>query len=665
MAIAATVVASFGGVTVSVWVDVSDRSFTAGSVLSAAVVLAFTTVGAVVAAARPANRVGWLMLVGGAFWALGDAGVAAATRGIVAAPGTIRGVSVWALTGSALRAVAWYLVTVGVGLVFPDGRIASGHSRRLVRLLAVTMVVSVVAVLTAADANVTGLGSWRNPIALPESLQPVSGFLSIAAVLLGIVVTVQVVVELARRWRRGTAIQRQRLAMFGIAAALPIAVAPVVLAGATGGWLFSAAALPLPLTIGFAVLARGLYDLKTSANRTVVWGTLSLIVAAVYALVIGGLEGLLGAGRLVWLPWLAAAVIAVLFAPLRDMLQRGVNRVMFGRWDQPYDVLSALGQRLEQSTDIQRLLVDVVAELGGLGLRQVSIRDASGRVVAGEAIAAPDLTVLRLSAYGNSVGTLAYRPAATPLRDRDRQLLEDLGGHLGGVLHVLQLTDDVQLARERLVLSREEERRRLRRDLHDGVGPALAAHLLRLDAIAGTVEHHTDASIQVEHLRGELKATVLEVRRVVEGLRPPALDELGLAGALTSATARLSAGAALSVDVQIAPLPELPAAMEVATFRIATEAVTNALRHSQASTCQVEIGVTDGVLRVCIRDDGRGITPAATTSGGHGLQTMRERAEELRGRLYVVSEDGTMVIAEFPLPPANATAGRGLVGSPA
>ena len=142
---------------------------------------------------------------------------------------------------------------------------------------------------------------------------------------------------------------------------------------------------------------------------------------------------------------------------------------------------------------------------------------------------------LPLSAYGQPVGVLRYDTPATPLRNRDRQLLDDLAGHLGGVLHARRLTGELQQALERLVLAREEERRRLRRDLHDGLGPALAGHLLRLDLIASQVGDGPGGA-EIATLRDELRATVLEVRRVVEGLRPPSLDELGLAGALSETT---------------------------------------------------------------------------------------------------------------------------------
>jgi signal transduction histidine kinase len=457
---------------------------------------------------------------------------------------------------------------------------------------------------------------------------------------------------LVSRWRHGDAVLRQQLTMFVGAAAVPIIANPIVFAVGydAGPWVFGLTALPLPFAIGFAVLARGLYDLRTAANRTLVWLTLSAVIVGLYMLVIAGIGNQLDVRNAAWLPWVAAAIVAVSFAPLRDALQRAVNRVTFGRWDEPYDVLAGLGQRLEASTDVDRLLEQVVAELQGLGLTEISLHDAHGNLIAGVELPPDGCEQLPLAAYGKRVGVLSYRPPATPLRARDRRLLDDLAGHLGGVLHAHQLTLDAQRARGRLVLAREEERRRLRRDLHDGLGPSLAGHLLRLDVIAAKLGIDASAAPDVDALRQELRTTMLDVRRVVEGLRPPALDELGLAGAVNQVATRLTGGSPIDMTVDVAELPPLPAALEVAAYRIVAEAVTNVARHAKASSCSVRISADRGRLRLEVRDDGSGLD--SRRAAGHGMQTMRERAEELRGRLSVRSGDGTVVTADLPLLPS-------------
>jgi signal transduction histidine kinase len=440
-----------------------------------------------------------------------------------------------------------------------------------------------------------------------------------------------------------------------IAAAIPVVAVPIVLASnfTNGPWVFSLTVIGLPFAIGFAVLARGLYDLRSAANRSLVWLTLSAVVAGIYALAIAGLGNQMGVRHATWLPWVAAAVVAVSFAPLRDLLQRGVNRITFGRWEQPYDVLAGLGQRLEESADVRRLLDRVVDELHGLDLTDVAICDAAGQVIAGD-VSVMGRDELPLTAYGSWVGTLRCTLPSAGLRGRDRRLLDDLARHLGGVLHAHALTDELQRARERLVVAREEERRRLRRDLHDGLGPSLAGHLLRLDVVAGKVRNEPDVATDIDALRDELRDTMLDVRRVVEGLRPPALDELGLGAAVQQAVSRLTAAGDVEAELDLAVPSALPAAVEVAAYRIITEAVTNTVRHADARRCRVRIASRDAALLVEVEDDGRGADQRRSGLIGHGLSTMRERAEELGGTLTVTSRDGTAVQASLPLPHVRA-----------
>jgi len=662
-AVTAAVAVALAGDGIGLWAAVADHRSVGAAVVNGAAVVAFAVMGAIVAAARPQNRVGWVMLAGGAAWAAGDAAVDLAHHGIVTHPGAVAGASAYAVAGSGIRAVGWYLITVAVPVLFPTGRVLGPRWRWLYAALVVIAVASVVDPMTDPQADLNGFGDWRNPIDIGAAGHALSSLAFLAHIPFSFVVTVAAIVQLVQRWRRGDALMRQQLLLLATAAGVALIAVPIAFATQNNDistWIFGAAALPLPFAVGFAVLARGLYDLRTAANRTLVWVTLSTIVVVAYALVIAGIGGMLHVDRHAgWLPWVAAAVIALSFAPLRDSLQRAVNRITYGRWDEPYDVLAALGQRVEGSADIDRLLNDVVDELCALGLRDVAIVDLDGTLIAGTPTSHDDVVEMRLAAYGDTVGALRYRPPVTPMRARDRQLLDDLAGHLGGVLAAHRLTTDLTRARERLVLAREEERRRLRRDLHDGLGPALAGHLLRLDVIAARVAGDGQTAADVDQLREDLRATMVDVRRVVEGLRPPALDELGLRGAIQQVTQRLSSGTQLSVVVDADDLPSLPAAVEVAAFRIVTEAVTNVVRHAHATRCRVALTASHGRLRIGVTDDGRGLAGDGQPPAGHGLQTMRERAEELRGRLWFGSDngDGTSLTAEIPLPPGQRPAG--------
>ncbi|HVU72377.1 MAG TPA: sensor histidine kinase [Mycobacteriales bacterium] len=656
-AVIAAVAATLGFHAVSLWCAVADHRSVLNAVFDAGVVLAFTVVGSVIVAARPGNVIGWTMLAGGVFWSAGGAGVDLAHHGLVASPGAVAGASAFAVAGSAAHTVGWYLVTTAMPVYFPDGHLAGPRWRWLRTALVVVLVAGILDSLTDPRADLRGLGSWRNPIAPHGAAQLVSAVAFLCHIPLSLVVTVAAVVQMVRRWQAGGPLVRQQLGLFAAAAAATLVAVPIAFGLGGGGWVFGAAALPLPLAIGFAVLARGLYDLRTAANRTLAWTTLSAAIVGIFAAVVAGLASVLHVSRSTsWLPWIAAGLVAVVFAPLRDALQRAVNRVTFGRWDEPYDVLAAIGQRAEATADVPRLLGDVVAELTALGLRSVTIVDASGEVVIGPADAGPvddrgPRTDVALAAYGEPVGTLRYTPPATPLRARDLRLLDDLAAHLGSVVHAQRLTLDLQRALERLVLAREEERRRLRRDLHDGLGPALAGHLLRLDALAACAREHPDALAGIRQLRVDLASTMAEVRRLVEGLRPPAIDELGLVAALEQAVARLAAGSGLTVRLVADVAAPLPAAVEVAAYRIVTEAVTNVVKHADASVCRVCLRLDDDQLGITVEDDGAGL-PATPAGQGHGLQTMRERAEELRGRLHVgpaADGRGCRIVARLPL----------------
>jgi signal transduction histidine kinase len=220
-----------------------------------------------------------------------------------------------------------------------------------------------------------------------------------------------------------------------------------------------------------------------------------------------------------------------------------------------------LSERLEAAADVDGLVEAAVAELTtGLDLGEVSVRGSDGTAIAGATAGITSGTTVPLQAYGVTVGSLTYRPPERQLSEAEQRLVRDLARQLGGALHARLLREDLQRARERLVLAREEERRRLRRDLHDGIGPALAGLTLKTETARALLPPGTDgASWQLHSLSEEIRRTVVDVRRLVEGLRPPALDELGLVGACTQAVERLTAGADLAVAVRASDdLPLLP-----------------------------------------------------------------------------------------------------------
>jgi signal transduction histidine kinase len=430
-----------------------------------------------------------------------------------------------------------------------------------------------------------------------------------------------------------------------------------------------------PLSIGIAILRYRLWDIDVIINRTLVYGALSASVVGLYALLVGGLGSLLPVGSDFVTSLVAAGLIAVLFAPLRGRLQRGVNHLMYGERDEPYTVLSRLGRRLETTLVPEAALetvTEVVAQALKLPYAAIELRRGEGyEKVAEHGDPKDENVVLPLAHQGETVGRLVVAPRSPgeEFSRQDRRLLEDLAWQAGAAAHAALLTTDLRRSRERLVTTREEERRRLRRDLHDGLGPTLGGLTLGLDAARSTLaENPATTDALLAELKAQTREAVSDVRRLVHGLRPPALDDLGLVSAIRQQASKhghLAGGIApdtqeaaptngLSFTVE-APidLPSLPAAVEVACYRIAQEAITNVSRHARARSCSISLSVDEvrNELVLEVTDDGVGMPQRR--SAGVGMSSMRERAEELDGTMIVERagpEGGTRVLARLPLP---------------
>ncbi len=430
-------------------------------------------------------------------------------------------------------------------------------------------------------------------------------------------------------------------------------------------WVIMQAVLPISMTI--AVLRYRLWDIDLIINRTLVYTFLTGLVVGLYILIVGSLGTLLQVHGSLPISLLATGVVAMVFQPLRDRLQRWANHWIYGERDNPYVVLTRLGQRLETTlvpAAVLPTLVETVARTLKLPYVAIALKQGKQFRIASEFGQAPrwlpdvlddvedsDLLVLPLVYQAEIIGrlTLAPRSPTDPFVPTERALLEEIARHVGMAAHAVQLTADLQQSRERLVTTREEERRRLRRDLHDGLGPALAAMSFRLDAATNLIGHDTDAArTLVVEIKTQIQSLLDDIRVIAYGLRPPALDELGLVGALREHIAS-SQMQGLQMTLEAPPdLPVLAAAVEVAAYRIVLEAITNVRRHANARFCSVKLSLCE---RLCleIRDDGRGMS--AHVRAGVGLGSMRERAEELGGTCVVESRvgQGTRVLVELPL----------------
>jgi two-component system NarL family sensor kinase len=424
--------------------------------------------------------------------------------------------------------------------------------------------------------------------------------------------------------------------------------------------------LPFPLALAVAILRHRLFDIDLVINRTLVYGALTASTMGLYVFIVGFLGSRFQAADRSLIAFLTAGLVAVLFQPLRQRLQRGVNHLMYGERDDPVAVLSRLGQRLEATVLPEAVLpglVETVAQVLKLPYVAVELGEGESRqVAAAYGLPGDEAVRLPLVYQAETVGQLVVAPRAPgeSFGPADQVLLENIARQAGAAIHAVQLTTDLQRSRQRLVTAREEERRRLRRDLHDGLGPVLASQGLKLAAIRQLVGRDLAAAEQLlDEVMAQTKATVAEVRRLVYALRPPALDELGLVEAIRDHVVEADGGSSLSTGLQVTVheppggLPPLGAAVEVAAYRIALEGLTNVVRHAGAQSCVISFSldksVPNGILQLEIRDDGVGLRERFKT--GVGLTSMRERAEEVGGTFVVEASPGggTRLIARLPL----------------
>jgi signal transduction histidine kinase len=409
--------------------------------------------------------------------------------------------------------------------------------------------------------------------------------------------------------------------------------------------------LPIAAGVSIAILRYHLWDVDVVINRTLVFGALTSILIAVYALIVTGLSYLVRTEGSFVVSLLGAGVIAVLFQPLRQWLQNAINHLMFGKRDEPLAVMTELGASLEKmlSPDAALLqLVEMTAKTLRLPYVAVERADATERVAVGSLRGEPAHFPLVYQAQ--TVGSLlvASRSPGEVLNAADRLVLEGVARQASGVVHAARLTHDLQVSRQEILTTREEERRRLRRDLHDGLGPALATLTLQAEAAREWLPTNPDKG---DALLGEIiegaQNTLAEIRRIVYGLRPPALDDLGLLSAVREQARKLSNNDLTIVVETPESLPVLPAAVEVATYRIIQEALTNVTRHARAQTCKVSLSI-NGHMDIAIEDDGVGIpTPY---HAGVGLKSIYERVDELGGSCQIETCPGLGTQIRVSLP---------------
>jgi two-component system NarL family sensor kinase len=670
-----SILLAFGGLGISI---LAQRAAGTGVIFShqfftPLLTITYCGVGALVASRHPRNPIGWMFCATGFLSAVNMLSAGYALYAEVAAQATslpgaavARWLNIWIWLPNVLLPSTFLL------LLFPDGKLVSPRWRPVALAAGVGSVIFTLSIaLHPGPLESFGINE-TNPFGLVDGEEIITVLMAVAPpfLLVGIVGSIASVVV---RFRSAGGIERAQLKWLAFAGVI------VIIANVLGGipWLIwgdspitqelyiiitDITIVNIVAAAGIAILRYRLWDIHILINRTLVYGALTALVVAIYVLIVGISGVLLQTGGSTLVSLFGTGIVALSFQPLRERLQHSVNRLMYGERDDPYVVLGRLSQRLEMVTASQSVLptiAETVADAFKLPYAAIALKEGTQFIIAAEYVRSPAFSradgvveilplVYQLETIGQMI--LAPRAPGEPFSPPDRRLLESIARQAGVAAYNVRLTQDLQRSRERLVTTREEERRRLRRDLHDELGPIIAAMSFKLDVIHNLAERDANAVRKTAtELKAQMQDVLADIRRIAYDLRPPALDELGLVGALKEhiASHNQVQGLQITLDAPETP-PPLPAAVEVAAYRIALEAITNVSRHAKARHCSVRLSLL-GDLCLEVIDDGRGLPDEVRA--GVGLTSMRERAEELGGtcRTEALPQGGTEVMVWLPL----------------
>ena len=621
------------GVALLVAADGAADTVSWATVQNVVVALVLSSTGAPLAR-RPGGRVvGGLLLLGGSAMALGLLGGGWAATGWPGAGviGTVADESPWPFSV--------VLGTTVLLAVFPDGRPLTPRWRPVVWLgWAATLVLAARPVVGTWVTEVVGGALWT-----------LAGAASLASLVV--------------RWRRSAGEARAQLEYLLLAGIL------VVLLYASGDVLPYHAqqaaflAVPLLLIAGvvLAVLRHRLYDVEPVLRRTAVFAGLTALVSATYLAVAAAV----GESPSERAALAAAVVVAAVAEPARRRLQRGLTRLLYGRRDEPLAALAELRARLERASDagdVADVVADVVPRLlRSRGLRLELLDDGQPQEVARAGRPGEDGVAFPLVHQGELLGTLTVGPRDPGGRfgPADTALLTELAHQVAGAAHAVRLRAELRTAADRVLRAAEQERSRLRQDLHDRLGPLLVGTGLALDGLRrGAGDAQSAAAL--DEVAIQVRAASAEVRRIVDRLGPVRLVDLGLPAALAEHLDRLARLPGVPrTGLVVRGLTPLPPVVEEAAYFVVLEAVTNAVRHAGARRVDVALAVDDGVLQVEVSDDGVGL--AEPYVAGVGMGSMLRRALQLGGTFAVgpAPGGGTRVAAALPVhqqdhgPPAD------------
>lgn len=590
---------------------------------------------------RPANRVGWLLMYAGAVNAiaiLGD-GWALASYDL-----SLPGRSLMAWLGSWLWATALFLGATVLPAIYPTGRATTRLARWVVRLGWV-MSVLFAAGLSGLDDAYRGVAPGHHLGSNPLShghFQPV--FLGAAAVgVVGSVLLSAVTLGwTVRRLARAASPEREQLAW------LVVSVLPVILAAVLGlPVVLFVVTLLTTVTLLVGVVRYQLFDIKLILRSGLLYGALIGLAACAYFAAVAA-AGLASRSSAVS-PFFAAAAIALLARPAYAGLSRWISRFVYGDRSEPARALGRLGPVMGGALGPD---LDAVVAAVAESVRSpcVEVVGTDGQVLARAGrVQAHSAHEVGLSRDTGEVGMLrvCWRTPSDPPSRADRALIDALAVPVAVAVHATQLARDVEESRARVIEVRAAERSRLRADLHDGVGPSLSGAALGVEAALRS-EHPERTREILAVVHGEMKHLVREIRCLISDLDPAGLEHGRLHEALAAHAEVVNALGAVRVAVDVDALPSVGLPVEVAVHRIATEAITNVVRHAAASSAQVSLRCDGACLVLEVRDDGIGL---GSSTPGVGRASMSERARSVGGDVTITDRHphGTQVLARVPL----------------
>ena len=621
-----------------------DSGAWAGLVLGSVVALGFAVAGAALVHLRPSNLIGWLLLVTGALHAVSNCATAYGIRALTDPDGSLPLGWVASWVGSCVGVPAFLLPTLVLPALYPTGRPPSRLWGWFIGVCLLGTGLLTLAVATVDEVANDAVASSRLPWDTPDWWAWATAGTSAALLVPALAVAV---VGTLLRVARARSPERQQL--LWLVCVVGLLVATIFLPATEIPFMVTFACIPLAVMVG--VLRHRLLGIEVALRRTLFYAPLTVLVALVVGGLTTGVAWLVPEGPL---PLVAAsAVVAVLVIPVARRLGELVDRIVLGERADALTLVDRVGAGLEvASDDPVASMLEAVATAAGASYATVCGADGRVLVTVGEPGAgALELPLVHGGAQLGSVvvGPRRGEPCVT---GRDTRLVLALAPHLAVVVSSQRLSEDLARERRRVATAAAAERDRLRRDLHDGLGPSLSGIALGLEA-AGTALERDPAAVPelLERTRLEADAAVREIRLVLAGLRPAALDRDGLVGAVRDVADKLGMGASgrPGFELRVDPLPPLPSEVEECAFRIVAEAMTNVSRHAGADHCRVQINQVDKALHVAVTDDGNG--GAQPGPRGHGLASMRRRAGDADGTFSVVAihPHGTAVRAVLPL----------------